>query len=91
MTMTELIDTVASETGVTKADTKFMLNSIFEVMSNELASGGCVRLPQFGYFHVGTVEAYDAVNPLAGGMIHHDQQRRVRFKPAMPLKDKLKG
>ena len=91
MTMTELIDTVAAETGVTKSDTKFMLNAIFDAMSNELASGGCVRLPHFGYFNVGTVEAYDAENSLVGGVVHHDQQRRVRFKPAMPLKEKLNG
>ena len=89
MTMTELVDVVAAETGVTKADTKLMLKAFVEAITNELASGGSVRIPALGQFRVGTVAAHDVKNALIGDTVHYEERRQVRFKPSAPLKCRL--
>ena len=87
--MTELIDTVAVETGVTKTDTKFMLNALVKAIADELAADGSVRIPALGYFKVSTVAAHDVDNQLIGGVVHFDEQKRVRFRAGKELRDRL--
>ena len=45
MTKTDIIDRLASETGVTKTDTKMMRNAFLKVISEELTKGEAGRLP----------------------------------------------
>ncbi len=87
MTKTDIIDRLASETGVTKTDTKMMLNAFLKFIVDELAKGETVRFSEFGAFTVGTVEEHDHYNALTGETIHCPEQKRVRFKPSKTLKD----
>ena len=89
MTMGDLVNTVAAKTGVTKSDMKLMLDAMVKAICDVLANGGSVRLPALGYFKVGVVTAHDAENALIGGVVHFDEQKRVRFKPGKELRDRL--
>ena len=87
MTKTDIIDRLASETGVTKTDTKMMLNAFLKVISDELAKGEVIRFSEFGTFTVGTVDEHDHYNAFTGETIHCPEQKRIRFKPSRTLKD----
>ena len=50
MTMGDLVNTVAADTGVTKTDTKFMLDALVKAITDELVAGGSVRIPALGSF-----------------------------------------
>ena len=89
MTQKELIDKVASDTGVTKLDTKMMVNALVKAISEELEKGGSIRLPELGTFYIGVLSERDIYNPLMGGNMTFPEQKRVRFKPSKGLKDRV--
>ena len=89
MTQKELINRVASETGVTKADTKLMVSAIVKVISDELAGAGFIKLSDFGTFSVGTIAEREVYNPLAGGTVFYGETKRVKFKTSKALRDRL--
>ena len=50
MNKTELIDAMASKTGMTKKNAEAALNAFVETVSEELVKGGKVALTGFWYF-----------------------------------------
>ena len=89
MTKSEFVDVVAQSTGVTKKDTEFMLDAITNIIADVLVSGDSIRFPTIGTFKVGTVAAHDVDSHFAGGVIHFDERRQVRFKASKDLKDRV--
>ena len=89
MTQKELIATGATETGITKLDTKMMLNAITKAISDELAGGGSIRLTGLGTFSVSVIPEREVNNALFGGTVYFPEQKRVKFKVAKGLKDRL--
>ena len=89
MTKKDLVDTIAADTGVTKADSELMLDAITKAIADCLVSGDSVRLPALGSFKVGTVAAHDVDNQLVGGIVHFEEQKRVRFKPSKEFRERL--
>ena len=89
MTQKELIDKVASDTGVTKMDTKMMIDAIVRAISEELEEGGSVRLSELGTFSIGIVSERNIYNPLFGEKMLFPEQKRVKFKPSKGLKDRV--
>lgn len=91
MNKSDLVSRLASSTGVTKADSKFMLDAVIDVISDALTEGDEVYLPRLGKFYVGTVAAHDVENGLAGGVMHYEERRQVRFRQAKELRDRVNG
>ena len=89
MTMKDLINSVAADTGVTKADTKLMLDALVKTIADCLVSGNSVRLSALGTFKVGVVAEHDVDNKLLGKTVHFDEQRRVRFNASKELRERL--
>ena len=90
MTKKELIDKIASETGVTKKDSEMMFDKIIQVIADELAESGEIRIAGLGIFRVGEFAETTRYNALAGGVKTYPAHKRVRFKPAKELKDRVK-
>ena len=63
MTKKDLVDTIAADTGVTKADSELMLDAITKAIADCLVSGDSIRLPALGSFKVGTVASKVASKP----------------------------
>ena len=84
MTRKELVDKIASVTGVMKLDTKMMVNALVRAISEELEEGRSVRLPELGTFSIGVV-----YNLLMSGNMTFPEQKRVRFRPSKRLKDRV--
>lgn len=89
MTRRDIVVKAAEATGVTKRDTEMMLDAILGVLSDALVSGERIAIHGFGIFHIGEVAEHTAFNALAGGEMSFKAQRRVHFKPAKELREKL--
>ena len=84
-----LVDAVARRTGVTKRDTKLMVETIFEVMVEELEKGKSVIYPGFGTLRVGKIKPHERLNPNTGEMEMRGGTRRVSFRSATELKNRM--
>ena len=69
MNKTELIDKIAAEAGLTKADSKKALEATVSVIKAALAAGDKVQLVGFGTFAVAEKPAREGINPRSGEKI----------------------
>ena len=89
MTKIELIDIVASKTGLTKKDTKALVDANLEVITEALAKGDNVQFIGFGTFKVSTRKARIGRNPSTGKEMNIPESKTVSFKAGSKLKEKL--
>jgi DNA-binding protein HU-beta len=89
MNKAELIDAIASESGLTKADAKKALEGFVAATSGALKSGDKIALVGFGSFSVSKREARTGRNPQTGKEIKIAAKNVVRFKAGADLTDKV--
>lgn len=87
MNKSELIEKVAAESGVTKADAGRVLDAITNTIGNELKNGGNVALVGFGTFQVTAKAARTGRNPATGAEIQIAARNAPAFKAGKGLKD----
>lgn len=87
MNKSELIDTVAENSGTTKADASKTLDALVDTIISELKTGGQVVLPGFGTFSVGNRAARTGRNPKTGEAIEIKATRVAKFKAGKNLKE----
>lgn len=63
MNKVELADAVAAKTGMGKAEAEKVINTMLDVITEQLKGGGEVNLTGFGNFSVSTRAARTGVNP----------------------------
>lgn len=56
MNKEQLIDALAKRTGFTKVDLRKVLDALLDIVTNELRSGGVVKIVGFGQFHTRTAK-----------------------------------
>ena len=91
MNKNELAQQVASQSGVESGEAKKAVEAVFEVISNELQSGGEVSIAGFGKFSVSDRAARQGVNPATGEKIQIAASKAAKFSAASGLKTKLNG
>ena len=89
MTKKEFVSKIASKTGVTRSDSEFMLDSIMELLSEQIITDGEFRIASFGTFKVSDVAETTRYNALAGEEKTYPEHKRVRFKPSKEFREKL--
>jgi DNA-binding protein HU-beta len=89
MTKNELADRVAERTGVAASQSRHALETVIEVVSDELAAGGEVALAGFGKFSVSHRAARQGRNPSTGQTIQIAASKAAKFSPASALKKRL--
>jgi len=89
MNKAELIDAIATEAGLTKADSKKALEAFIKVTSDALAGGDRVGLVGFGSFSVSKRAARKGRNPQTGKEINIAAKSVVRFKAGAELAGKV--
>ncbi|STX52283.1 HupB DNA binding protein HU-beta [Legionella busanensis] len=87
MNKSELVDAIASGTGLTKADTSRVLEMFMETVTDALKSGDQVVLPGFGSFSTGNRSEREGRNPQTGEKIKIKASRVARFKAGKSLKE----
>jgi len=90
MTKAELIEIVAADTGLTKADTQRVYDSIFEAITKSLKKEGRYAVSGFGTFEVRKRSARKGRNPQTGETIKIKASKSVAFKQATALKSTIK-
>ena len=89
MNKAQLIDSIASEAGLTKADAKKALDAFIKVTGDALKEGGRVALVGFGSFSVSERSARTGRNPQTGQEIQIPAKKVVKFKAGSELTDSV--
>ncbi len=89
MNKAELIDAIASDSGLSKADAKRALDGFITVTTKALKKGDRVALVGFGSFAVSKRAARKGRNPQTGKEIKIAAKKVVKFKAGAELAGKV--
>ena len=89
MNKAELIDAIASESGLSKADSKRALDGFITSTTKALKDGDKVALVGFGSFSTSERAARTGRNPRTGAAIKIAAKTVVKFKPGTELTEKV--
>ena len=87
MNKAQLIDAIAGEAGLTKADTKKALDAFIKVTADALKANDRVALVGFGSFGVSERGSRTGRNPQTGKEITIPAKKVVKFKAGSELND----
>jgi DNA-binding protein HU-beta len=85
----ELVDFIASEAGLTKAQAGDSLNAVLTAVQKTLKKGDKVTLVGFGTFSVTKRAARTGRNPKTGATIKIAAKKVVKFKAGKELSSKV--
>lgn len=91
MNNADLADTVAEAHGLSKADARKVVDTVFAAIADAAAKNDEVSLAGFGKFKVKESAAREGRNPATGGTIQIAASKKLGFSPAKAIKDKLNG
>jgi DNA-binding protein HU-beta len=89
MNKAQLIDAMAEQAGLTKADAKKALDAFVGATTDALKEGDRVALIGFGSFSVSERSARTGRNPQTGKEITIAAKKVVKFKPGADLADSV--
>lgn len=89
MKKVELVEAVATATGLTKADATRAIDATFEAITGALKDGDKVPLVGFGTFAVSKRAAREGRNPQTGETVKIAARNAVTFKAGSALKDAI--
>ncbi len=90
MNKAELIDAIAAESKLSKADSKKALDAFISATTKALKKGDRVALVGFGSFSVAKRAARKGRNPQSGKEIKIAAKKVVKFKAGSELSEKVK-
>lgn len=91
MNNSDLAEAFAGEHGLTKADARKFVDTIFTQITVAAAKGDEVSLNGFGKFKVKDSPAREGRNPSTGATIQIAASKKLSFTPAKAVKDQLNG
>ena len=89
MNLKDLTDKIAEEMGCTKKDALELVRAFLGHLASEIAEQGKVSLAGFGTFRVIVTSPRKGWNPHTGESVGIPAKKRVRFKPALRLRERL--
>ena len=87
MNKAQLVEKIAADTKLTKAQTELVLDHTLEVIKKTVAKGDDVKLVGFGTFSRGKRKARAGRNPQTGAAITIPASKVPRFKPGKEFKE----
>jgi len=90
MNKAQLIDAIASESTLSKADSKKALDGFIKAVADSLKKGDKIALVGFGSFSTSTRSARTGRNPQTGKTIDIAEKKVVRFKAGSELTENVK-
>ena len=87
----DLADRVATDSGLSKADARKVVDGLFNAIAEAASKGEEVSLNGFGKFKVKDTPAREGRNPSTGATIQIAAAKKLTFAPAKAIKDKLNG
>lgn len=90
MTKTQLIEKMANDAGISKAEAGKAINSLIDSIGEAIKKeDGKITLPGFGTFSKVYRNARQGVNPATGEKITIKARHAVKFKAGKALKDAI--
>jgi DNA-binding protein HU-beta len=86
MNKTELVETIAEETGLTKRDAEQALKATLNAITDAVAAGEKVTLPGFGTFERRDRAAREGRNPQTGAKLKIAKSKVPAFKAGATFK-----
>lgn len=90
MNKSDLINAIASESGLSKADSKKALDAFVNAVSNALKEGDKVALVGFGTFSVAERGERTGINPSTKAIITIPAKKVAKFKAGAELAEAIK-
>ena len=87
MTQTEIVNHMADETGLTKAQAKEFFNALFELAKKEVKKNDEFTLPSIGKLVKAKRKAREGRNPATGEPIKIPAKTTVKFRVGKAMKD----
>ena len=91
MNKSQLIDAVASDSGLTKADSSRAIESLIGTVTKTLKKGDEVSITGFGKFSVVKRAARRGVNPRTGESVKIKASKEPKFSAGAQLKQAVGG
>lgn len=91
MTKADLVEQIASATGLTRVETDAVVSGVVTLIAGELARGGRVELRGLGVFDVVARAARLGRNPSTGEAVPVPARRAIAFRPSQPLREAVEG
>jgi len=91
VTKSDLAKEVVDTTGLTAADSKKIVNSLFDTMRATLASGEEVKLSGFGNFTLRDKRPRPGRNPKTGDPVEISARRVVTYRCGLLLRNRCGG
>ena len=89
MNKTELIEKIATGSGLAKADAKKALDATVEAIKDALVAGDKISLVGFGTFSVNERPAREGINPRNKEKIQIAAKKVAKFKPGSEFDEAL--
>ncbi len=90
MNKSELIESIADQANLSKADAGRALDAFIDSVGGSLGNGDTVSIPGFGTFAVRQNKQREGRNPQTGEKITIKASKSATFKAGKGLKDRLK-
>ena len=87
LTKIEIIESVYEHLGIPKKDCARIVDSIFEIIKDDLNKGNAVKISGFGKWAVRAKRKRKGRNPQTGEPLTIDARKVVTFKPSTVLRD----
>jgi DNA-binding protein HU-beta len=90
MTKAQIVEQMAKDTGISKAEAGKVINSLFSGIGEAIKKeDGKITLPGFGTFSKVYRKARQGVNPATGEKINIEARYAIKFKAGKALKDNI--
>jgi len=90
MNKAQLVEKVADEVGLTKKDTRKVVDAVTQTITEALSGGEKVTLVNFGTFRVRNRKSRKGRNPQTGEKIQIPAKKVVKFKIGKGLREVVK-
>jgi DNA-binding protein HU-beta len=87
----ELVDAIASESNLSKADAENALNAFINAVQNTIASGDKVTLPGFGTFSPALRKARTGMDPRTRQPVQIPERKSAKFSVGSKFKAQVQG
>jgi integration host factor subunit alpha len=91
MTKIDIVQNVTDKLGLSKRDSTRIVESVFEIMKEQLAKGDTVKISGFGNFVVRSKNARRGRNPQTGVEMEICARKVLTFRSSNVLKKTLNG
>ena len=89
MTKSQLIETIAEKSKLTKKDAELIVNTIFESMINAMRHTERIEIRGFGNFTIKDYKPYEGRNPRTGAKVQVPPKRMPFFRVGKDLRERI--